>query len=163
MWVVLTPHQIALADEIARRRRENARRRNWVERNGADMYDGDKLDLLGARGEMAGFIALRPVVWHYFKEFVNRDIPDYNTDLDIKTRPKAWHDLPVGKTGHLDWKYILACGEQHPAYEIVGWAYGHEIMIETQRKPMGGFPAYCKSRGTLRPLEDLLPIMGPRR
>ena len=161
VWRVLTPEQIAVADVVAGKRRTNARAQGWTERNGAHAYNGDKLDIMGARGEMAVFVELRPAVWHYFKRRVT-DLPDFNSDIDAKTRPRVWHDLPLTDRGHADWKYILVCAEQHPAYEIVGWAWGHEIMDAALIRQMGGFPAYCFPRSRLRDITTLLPIFGPR-
>jgi hypothetical protein len=122
------------------------------------------MDIMGARAEAAGYLALKPIKWHCYVDKDVRDLPDLGDFIDVKGIEREHHSLVVQSTGKPHWAYLLVDGSRHPDYSMVGWLWGSEVMQDRfWRDPAGDRPAYFVPRAELRPFEELHRIVRERQ
>lgn len=159
--VTLEAKHIAYADEVARKRHENAKRYAIKGGNGGpEATTGGAalaIDLLGARGECAGYLWLSPIKWHVAcRGYEFLDLPDLGDFIDAKTVGNSRHRLIVKQNEPDGWAYLLVNGERHPEYAIEGWLWGHEAkQPEYLRDPVGGRAAFFVPVSALRHPDSL--------
>lgn len=163
--VSLSQVHIDYSDDIARKRHENAKANNIKGGNGGpEAKDGDaalEIDILGARGECAAYLWLKPIEWHrYHKGADFTGLPDLGALVDVKTVDRAGKCLLLQPNAHADWIYLLVNAARHPEYEICGWMWGSEAKRDRFLRTVGGRTGYFVPASELRSpasLKELLP------
>ena len=162
VWITLNPEHIAFSDEKGEARFDNAEVFDFAPHNNAptDPVTSLWFNVMGVRGECAGYLYLKPVKWNAYKPGrAALRLADLEDWIDAKTRHKAWHDLIVQKNDRPDWAYLHVLAHDHPRYCLVGWCYGREAKHDRFLKdPAGGREAYFVPQDSpiLRPVADLL-------
>ena len=143
---------------VARRRRANAVKRNIAAGHGFDGTDDEALiiDEHGAAAEL-GVHLYTGLTWNalsgQFKQ-LDADVGD-----DIQVRSTHWPNggLLCHPGDRPDQRYVCVRTHRLPLLQMVGWAFGYEVMRPEYVRESTGRPAcWIMPAEALRPMPDLL-------
>lgn len=143
------------------RLRNEANRKLGRRDNKTKGFDGESINVLGVAGEMAVHIATgikwtgRYVPASKLEEWLSKPQPDLGTDIEVRTASKPSHHLLVHRNDPDEWRYVLVRKVAANEFDIVGWAYGHEVKQKKYWRGSLPYPAYSYPTGLLRPVEEL--------
>lgn len=121
MVVTLTDLDTERAIETARRAIEYAEKNNF--RDFTIPIDKLQAHVVGICGEIA-LAKFLQLPWNGF-ELATRKMGDVS-NIEVRTTTYQFGNLIVRPRDLDDRKYVLVRANKHPAYEIVGWIWGHE-------------------------------------
>ena len=166
IWVGLPMHDIAAADAIATKHRMRAIARRRVPANGlvVDAEEAMIMDKNGMRAELAAKCFLDPISWHADRDSV--DLPDLGAFVDVKGVTNNRHSLAshASKT-RSDWAYLLVGAQFCPAFLMIGWAWGRELISAGPTSLVPGRISHVIRQGEnkLRHPMELLEIVHKRK
>lgn len=155
MKVTLTPAEVLLAYQVAAMRQTQNMVRSTRAKHGApEGPEGEILDVIACRGEMAVAKALNL----YWAGTVGRyGAPDVGEIVDVRTRRQRWHDLILHREDPDERPFVLAFAESPQSVELLGWILGSDGKQERHWKdPAGGRPAYFVPQSELRPMGEIV-------
>jgi hypothetical protein len=143
--IVLTQKQIEEADRIGMLRQQSAVKERRPAHNNApeDPEEALAMHVRGARGERAAKVFLDPVTWKAFVKKV-RGVVELDDFIDAKAVRSRSHRLFVQLDDESRLAYLLINAERHPEYDLIGWAWGREIMLDRYKcEPRPKRPCYA--------------------
>jgi len=158
--ITLTDHDIEVAKKYGKLRREANRAIGTIDQK-TPYLDGDHIDLIGVKGEMAASLATGiPWINRYTKPenlgpWLTEKKPDLGTNIEVRTCTSPYHRLLVRKHNPTDWKYIHVILLNEKELLVDGWAHGTEIKQQKYWEPKLPQPAYAYPRHQLHPIETL--------
>lgn len=156
LYAKLQPHMIKQADAVGNARQDSAEK---AKRPHTAFIPKEKLrqnNINAARAERATQIFFPTLVWHGYREYGFRGLPDLGTFIDVKCNMREGPDVTLNvkrdrdERGDCaavipDWAYVLAVGDCHPYWWIVGWMWGREVVKgELRWAPNEGYCIPCK-------------------
>jgi hypothetical protein len=159
---VLEAHdaELALSEAIRRQSYNSSKRLRGV--NGAPASGKKALDMhyIGCVGEIIVAKLLGLEDWLFIDEAPITGSPDLPGGIDVKTRPKHGYDLLIQRRDSPRKRYVLVTFQNEEAI-VVGWLPGSEAMRDEYIKAYRqGRPCYCVPQAALRPIEELLEVIG---
>jgi hypothetical protein len=152
--VRLTDEEIALADDAARLRQENADRQRIGDAHG---YTGDGLaaHVQGARAEVA-------VARFLDVEWTAAAVPEFRQvefdvgHLQVRSTPRPNGRLIVHPGDPDNQPFVLVRSHRDPVFVLVGWVYGEEAKQRAWwTAPASGRPCYLVPNERLRAMAFL--------
>ncbi len=156
--VTLTPEQIELAHEVAKKR--NAAHRNSNRPDGIVKADSSLAsDIDGAMAELAVCVAYNQPWENAFVplerwESERRLLHDVG-QMEVKSTRHQRGGLLVQKQFDDAPPYVLVVTDQAPVFRLAGWLYGHEVKQPRYWREDLPRPCYLAPQNALRPMETL--------
>lgn len=158
--IILSDDELAMADKYATLRRSANRAIGTVDQK-TPYLDGNRLDLIGVKGEMAASLATGiPWINRYTEPgelgpWLSEKKPDLGDNIEVRTCTSPTHHLLVRKNNPTDWKYVHVVLLSETVLDVVGWQYGSEIKQLKYWNQDLPIPAYAYHRRLLLPIETL--------
>jgi hypothetical protein len=153
--IFLSDAEADYADGVARKRIQQQHvERRVSDTNGLIIDDRGRLalDLRGARGECACYVWMGGGRYGHWNAFVDgrtvtlSTLPDIWTayaPIDVKTIENRDHSLLVRQGGvKPEYLYMLIYTAAHPWHEIIGWAWGRDLLCIPLSEPQPHRPAH---------------------